>query len=144
MPYLEAVDVDDRLVDELWEKLSCAGSYYSIADGISKDNFRSVLFRSSLVLRGPQLLVHLSEEKDFVELHPIAFGPECFRYASEALEDVGKFCERLFAKKPLCCIIPDGMRGARALARAAGMSEAGGYKRMLSGIEVSCTIFKWR
>jgi len=144
MHCLRAVDVDDRLVDEIWEKVSGVGSYYSIADGCTKDLFRSRLFQSNAVLQGEGLLLRLEAGEGCLEVHPIAFGPSSFRHAKEALQDIVELRDRLFATKPICCIIPDGMRGARRLAREAGMTRTGTVIRPLSGIPIPCTVFTWR
>ena len=144
MHYLEAVDVSDRVVDEIWEKVSRAGSYYSIADGVTKEVFRRMLFESSILYRAPSLIIRLNFNKDFVEIHPIAFGPSVFKHAREALSEIVALRDRLFAEKPICVIIPDGMRGAKRLAKAAGMSEEAKYVRAFSGVAIPCTVFTWR
>jgi len=137
MPFLKPVDVNDALVDRLWKSLEGCGSFYSIADGFTKEHFRKVLFASSLVLEGPNILVRLEDNKDYAEVHPIVFGPSLFSRAEEALGDVMGF-----AKKPVCCIIPKAMRGARKLALAAGMRKVGDCQRQLSGVPVVCEV--WR
>ena len=144
MRYLEAVDVSDRIVDEIWERVSKAGSYYSIADGITKGNFRRMLFESSILYRAPSLVVRLNFTPEYVEIHPIAFGPSVFKHAREALSEIVELRDRLFSDKPICAIIPDGMRGAKRLAKVAGMTEEARYVRALSGVAIPCTVFTWR
>jgi hypothetical protein len=143
MPYLKAIDVDDELVDELWEKVSSSGSFYSIGDGVTKERFRWVLFQSALVLRGPCIVVRL-DVGEYVEYHPMIFGHSIFRYGREVLEDIARFRDRLFPNKPICCIIPDRMRGTKHLAISGGMVETGRFVRGLSGVAIPCTVFTWR
>jgi hypothetical protein len=140
MPYLKAVDVDDRLVEELWGKVNGVGSYYSIADGTTKEVFRRVLFASVLVLRNESVVMRFDDKGEYVELHPMVFKHEFFRHANEAIREAAA----AFAGKPICCIIPDGLRGAKRLARVGGMVETGKMIRSLSGVPISCTIFTWR
>ena len=144
MRYLEPVDVNDRFVDEMWKKVSEAGSYYSIGDGVTKETFRKVLFQSALVLRGASAIFRIENNRDFVEVHPIVFGHSFFRDAHSVLEEGVKLLGKLFDSKPICCIIPDGMKGTRHLAQIAGMTEAGKLARELSGVPISCTVFVWR
>ena len=144
MRFLKAVDIDESALGELWEKVSRSGGYYSIGDGSSEGHFREVFFASEKVLVGPSLVVRIELRDGFVEVHPIVFGPEPFRIAADAFDDVIETRDRCFAGRPICCIIPDGMRGARRLARLAGMKEAGKTERSLSGVTVSCTVFARR
>lgn len=144
MRYLEEVPVDAVLVDEMWEKVADSGSYYSIGDGMTKNVFRSMLFQSNIVLRGPSVLIRLVDMKECLEAHPIAFGHSFFHHAREALADVMGIRDRFFPEKPICCIIPEGMKGAKRLARVAGMSETGKVTRGLSGVSIPCRVFSWR
>ena len=144
MYYLKVVDVTDDFVDEEWKKVSDVGSYYSIGDGISKDTFRRMLFQSDFILQAPSLTIRLVSEKDYLEVHPIAFGNSVFRHAACAMDDIVELRDKHFAEKPICCIIPDGMRGAERLALAAGMTKAGKCTRPLSGVMIACTVFTWR
>ena len=144
MHCLKTVDVNDKLVDELWNKVSSSGSFYSIGDGVVKKVFRKVLFDSNFVLQVDTLTIRLEVKKDYIEVHPIAFGPSAFRYAKEALRDIIELRDKLFPRKPLCCIIPDGMRGAKRLARIAGMAQEGKTTRPLSGVQITCEVFVWR
>ena len=137
MPYLKAIDVDDEFVDEIWNRVSTSGSYYSIGDGVSKNVFRQMLF-GSFVLKGDGLVLRLDVKGNEIEIHPMIFGPSAFRYAKEALGEVKEF----FPESAICVIIPEGMRGAKRLAMAAGMKEAGKYSRPLSGVIIQCSI--WR
>jgi hypothetical protein len=144
MHFLKPVDVDDAFVDEEWKKVSSVGGYYSIGDGVSKDVFRRMFFQSDFVLQSPSLTIRIVAEKDCLEVHPIVFGGSVFRHAVCALEDIVELRDKHFANKPICCIIPNEMHGARRLAVAAGMTEAGKCSRSLSGVEIPCTIFTWR
>jgi hypothetical protein len=144
MPYLRAVDIDDRLVDELWEKVSQIGSFYSIGDGVSKETFRKVLFHSDAVFRGPNVIIRLEAKPEYIELHPIVFGHSLFRHAKEALLEVSELRDRLFAGKPIYCIIPSEMNGTKHLALKAGMARIGDVMRPLSGVEIPCEVFLWR
>lgn len=144
MRCLKVVDINDTFVDELWNKVSSSGSYYSIGDGVVKKVFRKVLFDSNFVLQVETFTIRLEVKKDYIEIHPIAFGPSAFRHAKEALRDIVELRDRLFAGKPLCCIIPDGMRGAKRLARISGMTQEGKTTRPLSGIQITCEVFVWR
>lgn len=144
MRCLRIVDVNDNIVDELWKKVENLGSFYSISDGVTKSTFRKMLFESTVLLQAENLVIRISESRGFIELHPIVFGPMAFRQARYALSDVGEYRDKLFAGKPLCCIIPNGMRGAKKLAMAAGMTETGDTNRLFSGILIPCSIFIWR
>jgi hypothetical protein len=141
MPCLRAVDVDDSLVDEIWQKVSHSGSYYSIGDGVAKKTFRRVLFESPLVLRGEDFVIRFELHEDCVELHPIVFGPQAFHDVEAKIGELTSFSNRLFAQKPLCCIIPIGMRGAKRLAHSAGFAFHGVLDRSLSGVNVRCAVF---
>jgi len=143
MPYLSAVDVDDSLVDDLWNRVESCGSFYSIGDGVSKEVFRKVLFASALVLRGESVVIRL-EASEVLEAHPIVLGHSFFRHAKEALSEVVAIRDRLFASRPVCCIIPVKMRGTKALARIAGMTQTGAVMRSLSGVAIPCAVFTWR
>lgn len=140
MPYLRLVSVNEKVIERLWDRISEAGSYYSIGDGVTKEVFSKVLFQSNFVLEAKNLAVRLELHDDYVELHPIVFGPSAFREAKKALEEIST----LFSTKPICCIIPSDMRGARRLAQAAGMRVMGMAMRPLSGVPVRCTVFEWR
>jgi len=142
MHCLEAVSVDDSFVDELWIRVSGIGGYYSIGDGITKDVFRRMLFSSAMVLQAPNLTIRLADEEKCLEVHPIAFGPSAFRHAACAMDDIVELRDKVFKEKPICCIIPDGMRGAKRLALAAGMTKSEAMVRDLSGVQVSCTVFR--
>lgn len=144
MHCLKAIEVNDRLVDELWNKVASAGSYYSIGDGVTKEVFRKVLFQSNFVLRAEALLIRLEVKKTYIEIHPISFGPSTFRCAKEALKDIVELRDKLFAGKLVCCIIPDGMRGAKKLARTSGMTSIERLVKPLSGVPIPCEVFVWR
>lgn len=72
----------------------------------------------------------------------MVFGLEAFRNAQEILDEIEKLCEKLFDGKPVCCIIPVGMRGARRLALRAGMRKQDEVSRPLSGVVVSCEVYR--
>ena len=139
MRFLSLVSVNDKFVDALWDRAKGAGGYYAIGDGASKDVFRRMFFQSNYVLEGPNIVVRLNENLDHVELHPIIFGVEPFIHAREAMSD----CASLFTSKPICCIIPSGLRGARRLAKLAGMHQSGGCVRPLSGVQIPCEIWRY-
>jgi hypothetical protein len=141
MHCLSVVAVDDAFVDGLWKKVAPSGSYYSIGDGVCKATFRRVFFESALVLSGNSVVIRFENHKDYVELHPIVMGQSAFRHAKEIVEDASSACERLFAKMPVCCIIPDGMRGAKRLAEVAGFTQKGYVERNLSGVMLRCSVF---
>jgi hypothetical protein len=139
MHFLKLVSVNDAFNDELWNRVSDSRRYYSIGDGFSKEVFRKVFFQSNYVLKGPNIVVRLEEARDYVECHPIVFGVEPFLHAREAMGD----CASLFTSKPVCCIIPSGLRGAKRLARLAGMHQSGGCRRPLSGVVIPCEIWRY-
>lgn len=141
MPFLEAVAVDEALVDDLWKRIEETGSFYSIGDGVSKEQFRKVMFESSLVLRGGSSMFRLEEHPDYFELHPIVFGPSAFAHARELLGEIEGIRDKMFAKKPICCIIPRRMRGAKRLALEAGMKATGEVVRQFSGVAIACTVY---
>jgi hypothetical protein len=144
MRCLKTVEINDSFVDEIWNKVASSGSYYSIGDGVKKEVFRKVLFNSNFVLQTEGLLIRLEVRESCIEIHPISFGPSTFRYAKEALKDIVDLRDRLFAGKLVCCIIPDGMRGAKRLARIAGMTSVEKLVRPLSGVPILCEVFIWR
>ena len=78
MHFLKVVEVDESLVDRAWQSVSGLGGYYSIADGITKDIFRRMLFGSAVVLEAPNLMIRLQAWDDYLEVHPVAFGPSVF------------------------------------------------------------------
>ena len=139
MHFLKLVSVNDTFIDRLWDRVSDSRRYYAIGDGASKDVFRKVFFQSTYVLEGPNIVVRLDESRDYAELHPIVFGAEPFIHAQEAIGD----CASLFTSKPVCCIIPSGLRGAKRLARLAGMHQSGGCVRPLSGVSVPCEVWRY-
>ena len=141
MHFLDLVDVDEALVDEMWGKVSTSGSYYSIGDGVTKDVFRRMLFESNLVFKGDHFLIRGECHADCVELHPIVFGHSSFRNSKAILGEILPVVEKLFAKKPVCCIIPEGMRGAKHLALTAGLERTGEVTRSLSGVELRCGVY---
>jgi hypothetical protein len=141
MPFLKAIDVNDSLVDELWHKVSRSGSYYSIGDGVAKATFCRVLFESPLVLRGKDFVIRCELHNDCVELHPLVFGPGAFHDVRAKVEEIATYATKLFAQKPLCCIIPFGMRGAKRLAESAGFVFHSILNRSLSGVNVRCVVF---
>ena len=67
MRCLKTVDVNDKLVDELWNKVSSSGSFYSIGDGVVKKVFRKVLFDSNFVLQVDTLTIRLEVKKDYMK-----------------------------------------------------------------------------
>ena len=142
MHYLREIAVDDGLVDELWERVKHCGSFYSIGDGYSKEHFRSVLFRSEKVFRGEGMVVRLEAYHDYLEIHPIVLGPSAFRHTNEMLNELIEVSAKSFYRRPICCIIPNRMRGARLLARSAGMILRGCVERNLSGVMIPCGV--WR
>ena len=144
MHCLKVVDVDEELVDDLWKQVSGIGSYYSIGDGFSREVFQRMLYHSNFVLQAPSLTIRLVAEKDYLEVHPIAFGNSVFRHAVCAMEDIAELRDSIFKGREICCIIPDGMRGAKRLAQAAGMTETNKCIRELSGVVIACTVFTWR
>ena len=144
MHYLNSCSVDDRLVDEIWERVSKSGSFYSIGDGVSKKTFRRVLFESNLVLTGENFLLRLEFHDDYVEVHPIVFGHSFFRNAKDIAEELSSIADRLFAKKRIWIIIPYEMKGAKHLARIAGFTQISLVYRDLSGVSISCSVFQRR
>jgi hypothetical protein len=144
MQYAKLVDVDSALVDNLWAKLESSGSFYSIADGCSKEHFSKVLFESSLVVRIEGGIVRLVDEGSYVELHPIVFGHSLFRNAATTLDELHSLTRRAFQSKPIRCIIPNRMHAAMHLAKLAGMTEIDMVMRNLSGIPIACTVYEWR
>ena len=144
MHYLKAVNVDEELVSKLWHRVGSVGSFYSIADGASKDHFRHVLYSSDAVLQGPGVFIRLEARNGSLEVHPIVVGHEAFHFAHDMVEDIASLRDERFAGKAICCIIPEGMRGAKRLAEVAGMKQCGRCKRSLSGVEISCAVYSWR
>ena len=141
MHYLKCIEINDSLVDELWQKVSKSGSYYSIGDGVTKNVFRRMLFESNVVLQGESILVRLEDHNDYVELHPIVFGHSVFKNAAGILGDVVSVVALLFSNKPICCIIPEGMKGTKRLAEVAGFHYNGPVERSLSGVVIRCSVF---
>lgn len=144
MPCLSVIDVDDEFVDETWKRIENCGGFYSIGDGVSKEVFRKMLFGSSLVVEGEGAVVRIQIEESLVEIHPIVFGPSFFMGASLMLQELIERFGGLFSQRPICCIIPDGMRGAKRLARIAGFDETGKASRKLSGVLLLCSVYTWR
>jgi hypothetical protein len=141
--YLRFEDVGPALVDGLWDKVKGSGSYYSIGDGVTKAVFSKMLFDSALVLGGIGATFRIEKHKDFVEIHPMVFSHEFFGVAKATMEEFAELAAWLFAKKRLCCIIPDGLRGAKRLARLAGFSEGSKVERKLSGVSLVCSVYEW-
>lgn len=140
MKYIKRVDVDDALIDELWNKVKDTGSFYSIGDGRNKQSFRRVLFGSYAVLSIPGGYMRCDNYKDVVELHPILFSADVFRHAQEGFSEL----KELFKGRDLCCIIPSEMHGAISLAKRVGMDRFGTCSRKLSGIDINCDVYVWR
>lgn len=138
---LSIVSVDEAFIEAAWQRVSSAGSYYSIGDGASHETFRRMLFQSVLVVKGEGFIIRVERHADCVELHPIVFGHALFRNAATVLAELTPIIERLFAKTPICCIIPDGMRGAKRLVRIAGFAPEGAVQRNLSGVMLRCSVF---
>jgi hypothetical protein len=144
MQSIKVLDVSERLIDELWNIVSKSGSFYSIADGVTKGTFEQAMFKSDFVLSVPGGYMHLNIERDYVELHPIATGKEAFREAKSTLKGIYALLGNLFQSKPICCIIPSEMESAKRLAAFAGMTDSGPIARVLSGVNLECAMFIWR
>lgn len=132
--------VDEALVDEIWSKVREAGGFYSIGDGASREVLKRVLFQSAYVFRTEGGYVRLENLGKGFELHPIILGPSMVRDAKAIFEEIAK----RFPNSDICCIIPDGMKAAKRLARRIGMLEAGPFVRCLSGIALRCSVFTRR
>jgi hypothetical protein len=141
---IKVLDVDSQLVDKLWSRVEHSGSFYSIGDGVTKENFRRVLYGSSYVVAIDGGIVRLDIGSDYVELHPIAFSHAIFRNAHETIEAIYSRFVRSFQSKPICCIIPSEMRAAKVLAQLAGMHYEGVVYRLLSGVKLACSVYSWR
>ena len=141
MPCLRVISVDSAFIDVLWDKVCRSGSYYSIGDGASKQSFHRVLFESVFVVEGDDFVIRAEMHPDCIELHPIVFGHSFFKNAPVILAEAILLIDRLFAKMPICCIIPEGMRGAKRLAEIAGLVFERFVDRSLSGVVVRCSVF---
>lgn len=144
MQFIKILDVDEKLVEFLWSRVSCVGGFYSIGDANSHDHFRRMLFESSFVLQAGEAFLRLEVINGGIELHPIIFGVSAVRNPSEVLASVHRSIGNMFKFLPIYCIIPSRMRGARKLALRAGMTEFGDLVRNLSGIPIVCTGYIWR
>jgi hypothetical protein len=142
MHYLGPVDVNEDFVDSLWDRVSDIGGLHSIGDAVSREVLGKVMFGSAAVFKGPGWVIRMDLCDGYAELHPMAFGPTLFQYANEILSEIASL--PLFADKPIRCIIPESLRGAKRLARMAGMTEVSKMTRMLSGIPIACSVFERR
>jgi len=144
MPLIEYVDVDDKFIDELWEKVSECASFYSIGDGCSREHFRKVFFESDIVARLEGGFARAEIYDGFVELHVLVFGPSFFANAKAALQKFYDDSQKLFNGREIRCIIPARMKGFKMLAKHAGMAFDSQCSRLLSGIPILCNVFIWR
>jgi hypothetical protein len=141
---IKLIDVDDEFIDSLWNKINFAGSFYSIGDGVTKDTFRRVMYASSYVLAIDGGVIRLEIGSDFVELHIIVFNHAAFRNPKGIMESIVSRLGSSFHDKPICCIIPSEMRGAKRLAILAGMTQEMHLVRQLSGVNIDCDVFMRR
>lgn len=137
MKFIEIIDVNEALIDSIWDRIKDVGSFYSIGDGASRETFSRVMYGSSAVLKIQDGFIRAEDNGAFVELHPIFFGHSAFRQANGIMDEITK----LFHGKNICCIIPSRMESAMDLALKAGMHEIGTMHRELSGVPVVCTVF---
>jgi hypothetical protein len=144
MLFIKIVDVDQKLVSELWKKAGKSGGIYAIGDGASKEMFRVVLTQSAIVFEAFGSYFRVEPKGELLELHPIVFSHRVFAKAPELLQEIARACSVIFPGKLLCCIIPCRMESAVDLAVRAGMTYEGPATRMLSGVLVSCKAFSWR
>jgi hypothetical protein len=141
---LRLLDVNDALVEQLWNYVKNAGSFYSIGDGNSKEVFRKALYKSNYVLEAPGVFMHLNYEPSYVELHPILVGHQAIRTAKWAMKAIYDLLGSYFEGKPICCIIPSELESTMKLAEICGMHKEGLMLRPLSGVNVTCVKYSWR
>jgi len=139
MQYAKLLDVDETLVDALWERVKDSSGFYSIGDGVTKHVFRRELFQSNYVFDIGDGIARLNDHISYFELHPIIFGHSVLRNAKQILGEIG-----LFVSKPIHCIIPRELDSLKRLAKKAEMVYERTLTRSLSGNLVTCDVYIWR
>jgi hypothetical protein len=69
------------------------------------------------------------------------FGTSLFRDSVPASNELLMLVERLFDQRPICCIIPEGMRSAKRLAEASSFARERMLERNLSGVKLLCGVY---
>ena len=141
---IEIVDVDENLIDEIWDKVKESPSFESIGDGCSRAQVHKVYFESNLVIRANGSYARFEVNDSYVEIHVMIFKHSFFRDAKENLRSLYAFAHKSFQNRPIRCMIPNEMRGFKRLAEIAGMRALGLVSRNLSGVPITCAVFEWR
>jgi hypothetical protein len=141
---IRPLDVDEELIERIWNKVKDSGSFYSIGDGVTREHFKKVFFESNLVIAIEGGIARFELNDNFVEIHVLVFGHSFFRNAAETLRAIYAFAQKSFQNKPIRCMIPNEMRGFKRLAQIAGMAEIGLCSRNLTGVLITCMVYEWR
>jgi hypothetical protein len=141
---INLVDIDEELVEGLWSRIADSGGFYSIGDGVTREHFRRMLFSSSLAMMSDSVFLRFEAKEDFNEMHPLVFSHKAFNDPEASLQRAYSLGLGVFRNLPLCCIIPNRMKGLKRLAEKAGMDQSGYLERSLTGIPVSCSKYLWR
>ena len=141
---INLVDIDEELVENLWNRIADSGGFYSIGDGVTREHFRAMLFSSSLAMMSDEVFLRFEVKEDFNEMHPLIFSHKAFDKPEASLQRAYSLGLGVFRNLPLCCIIPNRMKGLKRLAQKAEMVHSSYIVRNLTGESISCSVYLWR